>query len=62
MRITLFSRFMVFLPYWVQDYPRPPKESVSYLKLRASVDYGEEVHGLVKNFSPIQGYLRQRLV
>jgi hypothetical protein len=28
--------------------------------LRAGVDYGEEVHRLVKNFNLEQGYLRQK--
>ena len=30
--------------------------------LRVGLDYGEEVRQPVKNLSPMQGYLRQRLV
>ena len=57
-----FSRTLPFL------FSRLPKTSLPCFlhnvtfELRASLDYGEEVHQSVKNLISRQGYLKQQLV
>ena len=48
---TPLSKLNIITPLWVQHFTAG-----------FNLDYGEEVHWLVKNFSQRRGYLRQRLV
>ena len=37
-------------------------DGIRHVSLMVGVNYGEEMHQLVKNFTPRQGYLRQQLI
>ena len=63
----IYSLFFAFTSYpsWIfyQSLTCNLHHSISKcIQWRVGVDYGEEMHRLVKNFNPRQGYLRQQLV